>query len=42
MEKLTNLLKDIFGWMLSAPFLIFIGVVLFFFIFGIINNRRKR
>ena len=42
MDKLGRLLFDAFGWMLSAPFLIFAGIVLFFLIFGIINERRKR
>lgn len=42
MDKLGNYLLDLFGWMLSAPFLIIAGIILFFFVFGIINERRKR
>ena len=42
MEEAMDLLESLFGWTVSTPFLILCGIVLFFLIVGIVNDRRKR
>ena len=42
METAKKAMEELFGWVASTPSLIVCGIVLFFIIVGIVNDRRKR